>query len=90
MLRSVGIAHRDATAPQPERLVLPAVRPDLQARAMAAGLAEALVLPDCSRTELPTVLDSGSVQRLRGAMNVIALYSNHNAPTPHRPTNSDE
>ena len=49
-----------------------------------------LVLPDCSRTELPTVRASGSLQRLRGALNVIAPYSNHNAPTPHRPTNSDE
>ena len=36
---------------------------------------------DCSRTDLPPVLDSGSVQRMRGVLNVIALYSIHTART---------
>jgi glutamyl-tRNA reductase len=71
MLLGVGIAQRDAPAPQPERLALPAVHADLQARAMAACYAEALVMSNCSRTELHTVLDSASVQRLRSPMNVI-------------------
>ena len=81
MLRSVGIAPRDATAPQPERLALPAVRVDLQARATAAGLAEALLLADCSRTELHTVLAGGPVRRLGGPMNFIVLYFKHTART---------
>lgn len=67
ILLSVGIAHRDASLAQLERVaVTPPARGGLQARALAAGCAEVMVLSTCSRTELHTVLDLPSYDDAAG------------------------
>nr|MDQ4007339.1 hypothetical protein [Actinomycetota bacterium] len=58
---AVGLAHHGTPLPQLERVAAGAsARAELQAAALAAGCAEALVLSTCSRTELHVVLaDAG-------------------------------